>query len=366
MEQTALEKESTLAPLVEDMGIYLIAGRTYDPGQAITQGVEAERLGFRRVFLSERFDLKEAGALLGGVSALTTRLEVGTGIAACGARHPLITAAMAATMQAAYGHRFFLGLGRSSGPYLQGQSMEEFGYQAFEDYCGIVRRLLKGETVSYDGPAGHYEALRTVDACPPPLPEVWTSTLGGPRASKVAARAGDGVLLAPFLTVDAVATAARTIRAERERVGLDPSVTICHPIVVAPELDGDYTRAISAARFLTYVVGMPAFAKAYLERNRWDGGTMKELLDHPQFRSMERATADQSFHREELMEAAKRVPEKWMRETCALGSVAECVATLRAFRNAGVDELALYGSTPADNAKLIAAWRDDRSCSRRR
>ena len=352
------EDDRALAPLVEDLGIYLIAGRTYDPGEAIRQGALAERLGFRRVFLSERFDLKEAGALLGGVSATTTRLEVGTGIVACGSRHPLVTAAMAATMQAAYGHRFFLGLGRSSGPYLQGQSMEEFGYQAYEDYCGIVRRLLKGETVSYDGPAGRYEALKTVDACPPPPPEVWTSTMGGPRASKLAARAGDGILLVPFLTVEAVRRAVEIIRRERERVGLDPNVTISHPIIVAAELDDDYTLAISAARFVTYVVGMPVFAKAYLDRNGWDPETMNELVNHPQFRAMERATADQSFHRAEIMEPARRVPESWMRETCAIGSVNECIKTLQAFREAGVDELALYGSTPADNAKLIAAWRD--------
>src|SRR3981081_702828 len=85
-----------LAPLVEDMSIWIIPGRTKEPGQAITQGIEAERLGVNRGFLSERFDLKDAGALLGGVLARTTRLHAATGIAAAGARSPLMTASMAA------------------------------------------------------------------------------------------------------------------------------------------------------------------------------------------------------------------------------------------------------------------------------
>lgn len=45
--------EAGLAPVAEDMGIFLIAGRTKNPALALTQGEEAERLGFRRAWLSE-------------------------------------------------------------------------------------------------------------------------------------------------------------------------------------------------------------------------------------------------------------------------------------------------------------------------
>src|SRR3954452_23151511 len=99
---------------VQDLGIFLIAGRTKDPAIALTEGEEADRLGFRRAWLSERYDLKESGALLGGVAARTTRLGVGTGVVASGSRHPLITAAIAATMHAMYDGRYILGLGRSA------------------------------------------------------------------------------------------------------------------------------------------------------------------------------------------------------------------------------------------------------------
>jgi 5,10-methylenetetrahydromethanopterin reductase len=356
---TAVEplRNGELGPVVEDLSIWLIAGRTTDPGQAIVQGVEAERLGFNRVFLSERFDLKDAGALLGGVLALTTRLYAGTGIAAAGARSPLMTASMAATLQAAYGHRFILGLGRSSGPYLAGQGIEEFTYEAYADFFDIVRRLLRGETVSYDGPAGRYEALRTVDPCPGPPPELWASTMGGPRASRLAAKIADGIMLVPFLTVEAVARAVTFIREERERLGLDPAIKILHPIVVAADLDDAYTRAIAHARLVTYLVGMPFFVNAYLRQNGWDPKRMQRLLDHPQFARMDRPTADQVFHREQLTDPATLVPDAWIEDTCAIGSVEHCVRRLQELRDAGVDEIACYGSTPADNERLIASWR---------
>jgi probable F420-dependent oxidoreductase len=350
-----------LAPLVDDLSTWLIPGRVKDPSPAITQAVEAERLGFRRVFLSERFDLKDAGALLGGVLARTSRLEAATGIMAAGARSPLMAASMAATLQAAYGHRFILGLGRSSGPYLAGQGISEFGFQAYEDYFDILRRLFRGETVSYHGPAGRYEALCTVDPCPGKPPELWATSMGGPLATKLAARIADGLILPGFLTAEAVARVAETVRVERRRLDLDPDrFRILYYMIVANDLDDDYTRAIAHARFVTYVVGMPTFATSYIKNNGWDPKLMQRLLDQPQFAAMDRPTADQAFHRAELLEASRLVPDEWIDATCAIGSVERCVSKLREYREAGADEIGFYGSTPAENARVIDAWRTAR------
>ncbi|HEY2832762.1 MAG TPA: hypothetical protein VGJ14_10085 [Sporichthyaceae bacterium] len=46
-----------------------------------------------------------------------------------------------------------------------------------------------------------------------------------------------------------------------------------------------------------------------------------------------------------------------MTVTCALGSTAGCVTKLAEFRAAGADEVVTYGSTPGQNAGLLAAWR---------
>jgi hypothetical protein len=45
-----------------------------------------------------------------------------------------------------------------------------------------------------------------------------------------------------------------------------------------------------------------------------------------------------------------------MADTCALGSVDDCVRSLQRFRDAGADEVATYGSTPRQNERLAGAW----------
>jgi 5,10-methylenetetrahydromethanopterin reductase len=128
-------------------------------------------------------------------------------------------------------------------------------------------------------------------------------------------------------------------------------------MITANDLDDDYTRAIAHARFLTYVVGMPAFAKAYVTNNGWAAEQMRRLVEHRQFESMRRLTADQTFHRADLIEASKLVPERWIQDTCAIGSLPHCLDKIREYRDAGADEIGFYGSTPAENTKLIDAWR---------
>jgi 5,10-methylenetetrahydromethanopterin reductase len=351
-----------LSSVVNDMGIFLIAGRVKDPAVALRQGEEAEQLGFRRAWLSERYDLKDSGAVLSGVAARTRQLDVGPGVLASGSRHPLIAAAFAATMHAMYNGRFILGLGRSDGPYLKGQSIPVHNMEQFKDYVNIVRSLLEGDTVRYSGPLGEFEALKLVDLPENGRPEIWSIHRGGPRACRLSAEVADGVMLQPFMSVEAAATSVERIRSAREQLGLDPGIRICLPVITACELDDVETTAISKARLITYVQ-MPVYAKTYVEQNRWDQSVMDAVHNHPQFRSLERANADQVFHRRQLLEPAQLIPDSWMRDTCAIGSVDECIAHFDALKEIGVDEFALYGSTPAQNAKLITAWRARRQSS---
>jgi 5,10-methylenetetrahydromethanopterin reductase len=89
--------------------------------------------------------------------------------------------------------------------------------------------------------------------------------------------------------------------------------------------------------------------------NGWDQSVLTQLRSHGQLVG---TNADQGFHRAQLMEPAKLVPDEWMAESCAIGDVATCVERLREYRDAGADEIAIYASTPLENEGLIAAWRE--------
>jgi 5,10-methylenetetrahydromethanopterin reductase len=348
-----------LAPVVEDLSIYLICGRVTagsNPGfthvaTVLTDAAEAERLGFRRGWLSERFDLKDAGAILGGVAARTTRFGVGTGVWATPSRHPMVAASFGATMNALYGPRFILGLGRG----VPLPDMPEHSFSQFVHYAGTVKRLWAGETVEY-ATGARTTRLRTIDALGGlPKPEIWACGYGRPRMAKAAASdVFDGVMLYPFLTVEAVAGAVERIRNACADRGRDPdSIRICHPIVVAADLDDFTTRAYAHARAVTYLE-WPGHGEALAGSNGWDPAVLPLLRGHEQLAGK---NADQDFHRAELLGPAQLVPDEWMEESCAIGSVDHCVERLAEYRAAGVDEIAIYASTPKENERLIGAWR---------
>src|ERR1700761_1165555 len=93
---------------VADLSAYVISGRVLarprvtryvtdsrSVAEGIQDGVDAENLGFRRVFLSERWNLKEAGVLLAAVGARTSRIDLCTGVIPPASRHPMHAAAFA-------------------------------------------------------------------------------------------------------------------------------------------------------------------------------------------------------------------------------------------------------------------------------
>jgi len=122
-------------------------------------------------------------------------------------------------------------------------------------------------------------------------------------------------------------------------------------VITAPDLDDTETRALAHARAVTYL-DAPGYGEMLVELNGWEPGVLKQLRDHDQFKAMPTAVSDLSFHRTELLGPASLVPDEWMQESCALGSVKECVESLLRFRAAGADEIVTYGSTPNQNAAL--------------
>lgn len=358
-----------LNPQIDDLSAYVISGRVLarpqesryvsdgrSTAEGIQDGVDAEQLGFRRIFLSERWNLKEAGVLLAAIAARTERIEVASGIITTAARHPLHAAGLGATMQAAFGPRFVLGLGRGNPGWLTGAGLHMPTYQGLVDYVDILRRLWAGKQVSYEGPAGHFPHLILEDADPSlASPEVWFGTLGQPLGAKASAQAFDGVLLPPVFTPTATRTIVDRLREECRKIGRDPAtLRVCQCVITAPDLDDTETRTLAHARAVTYL-DAPGYGEMLVQLNGWDPAPLDALRNHQQIRD-KGAVSDLLYHRSDLLGPADLVPDSWMAESCAIGSVAECVATLQRFRDAGADEIATYGSTPAQNAGLAHAW----------
>jgi 5,10-methylenetetrahydromethanopterin reductase len=346
---------------VPELGTYILPGRIEDPGAGLQEAIDAERAGLSKVWLSERYDLKDIGVLSGAVAALTRSIGFGSGLVAAGARHPLITATWAATMQATFGDRLTLGIGRGVEPYLAPQGIPAYDYRQTGDYIDILRRLWRGETVSYDGPLGRFPDMALIDVVDAPAPPIILGSFGGRRSMRLVAEHCDGVFLMPFTTPEAIEETIRFRDEECEKIGRDPAeVRIIHEMITAPDFTEQQVSEVVYARALTYLQ-MSESGEVLMARNRWDPADLRYVREHPMFQGLRTGVADQQFHRSQLVEAARRLPTSWIEPNAAIGTPAQCAARIREFVDLGVDEICLHGASPAQLTPVVEAWRAARS-----
>jgi 5,10-methylenetetrahydromethanopterin reductase len=286
----------------------------------------------------------------GRAAALTQRIRFASGVIVAGSRHPLLAATWASTMQGLFGERVIVGLGRGNRPSLDPQGVPVLSLQATGEYADILRRLWRGETVSYDGPAGRYPNMAMIDLVDVPPPPLVFGCFGGEKAMDVAVRHFDGVFLMPFLTKDAVQETIRFRDEAAERHGRDPrEVRIIHEVVTAPDCDDQKVHEVVHARALTYLQ-LPGFGDVLLRRNRWNPDQLEAVRNHPIFTGLRTGVADQQYHRAQLVDAARRLPSSWIEPNAAIGSPEECADRVREFFDLGVDEICLHGASPAELA----------------
>lgn len=362
--------DAQLAPVAEDMSAFVIAGAVssrqddtgYDtvsrtPAQGIQDGVDAERLGFRRIWLSERIDIKWADVILSGIAARTSRLDVCTGVIDPTTRHPWTAAALGATMQSCYGERFIMGLGRGDDGYFKGSGIKMATFAQMHDYVDILRDLWAGKRVAYDGPVGTFEDLSFAETYHGNPPPVWFGGYCYPKGAEFAAAKADGVILIPMMNPKAVSDAKQRLVDACKKIGRDPDeIRVAALVVTAPDMDDFEARSIAHGRMVTYLQ-YPGYGEQLAGANGWDFKVLDDIRGHKQFTGMNEV-ADRAFQRHQLMDVAAVIPDEYIYDCSAIGTVDECVTNLQRFIDAGADEIVTYGSTPAQNGKLVAAWRD--------
>lgn len=332
---------------------FVTESRTVSEG--IQDGLDAERLGFYRAFLSERYDIKHADVVLSGIAARTSSIRLATGTIDPQTRQVWNVAAFGATMHACYGPRLAICLGLGDDQIFKRMGVKKATYREMVDYATMYRSLWRGESVSYQGQSGSFDNFSFSETYDGPAPELWIGSFANPKGAETVAAAYDGVLLPPVFTPRATEAAVRRIREACERIDRDPaSVRICQSVITAPDLGDEEFRQLAHGRATSYFV-YPGYGENLARVNGWDEQIVLKVRNHPIFTGLSKV-ADMAMHRHQMMDAAALIPDEWMLDACAFGTAEECVDNLERFVDAGVDEITTYGSTPAQNAGLIAAW----------
>lgn len=337
----------------KDLSVYTLPGRIKNATAALDEARDAEQAGFGTVYLSERLDMKEAGAVCGAISAVTDQINIATGLIHEITRHPITIAAMAATLQQLSGGRFVLGIGRGVGPLARSLGVKSSTLASLEQLVVMLKRLWAGERISEEGPLGKFSRLRFVDQLSEPPPPVIFGTFG-PLGLKLAGRSFDGVLLHPFLTVEAVAEAVRTVRRSAEEAGRDPaSIRVISTLIAAPDLSEARQDIAVKARAISYFQ-LKGLGDQLVERNKWNPQVLENIRSHPTLSN--KGMADTSLTREELVASAEQIPEEWYRLGAAIGSARQCAERAHEYKKAGADEILIHGALPKEAAGIAKIW----------
>lgn len=339
-------------PAFPELDCYLLPGHTQTPADAIDQARAAEAAGLGRVWLSERFDVKEAGVICGAALAVTERLRVATAATNLHTRHPLLLASLASSLHHLSHGRFELGIGRGIGVRDHMLGLPSVTNAMLADGVGLLRRLWKGErVVGHDGPLGKFPFLTMGDWIDAEIPIHFVGF--GPGSLRMAGAHFDGVHLHTFIPYSGLRRAKALVQEGAEKAGRDPDAiritTVC-ATAVNPDRE-DFLRKM-IARMATYMQA-PGYVERLIELNDWDAEVLAAFRASPAVQAV-KGGIDSTATLEQLEKIAPLIPKDWL--PAATGTPEECARYWQGELENGADSVCIHGSTPDEFAPALEAF----------
>ncbi len=341
--------------VLQELGYYTLAGQPRSSRELVQETIDAEAMGLGRVFISERYNKKEAATLSGAVGAVSERIQISTAATNHNTRHPAVTAGYARTMQSLTGGRFTLGLGRGV-PLLQdAMGVPHITTDQLEDFAGLMRRLFRGEVImGHNGPAGSWPVLHVDPSMDEYLPMGMVAF--GPHTLELSGRCFDEVVLHTFFTDETTARCVQTVKRAAEEAGRDPDlvkVWSCFA-TIGDHIPEDKRLMKLVGRLGTYLQGYGALL---VRTNNWDMKVLERFLADPVISKVR--GLDVVGTPEQLEHAATLIPSEWL-APAATGSPEKCVAAIQGQFDLGCDGVIMHGATPSELAPIVAEYRTSR------
>jgi len=239
-----------------------------DPISELTAAVEAASSGGLEYWLPQGFGV-DALTALAAVGRDVPDARFGTFVVPTYARHPMVMAMQALTVQAAAGGRFTLGIGLSHRPVVErayGLSYDT-PVRHMREYLSVLVPLLHGEKVRFAGEeitSRGFSPLAVPDVVPPP---VLVAALG-PQMLRVTGQHADGTVLwmvGPKTIADHVVP---TITAAAAAAGR-PRPQVVAGLPVSVTADPDEAREMATGALALYGE-LPSY-RAMLDREGVEG-----------------------------------------------------------------------------------------------
>ncbi|MFJ4319131.1 TIGR03842 family LLM class F420-dependent oxidoreductase [Streptomyces lavendulae] len=301
--------------------------------QVISLMKRAERNGFRYGWTFDSAVLwQEPFVIYSQILANTQKLHIGPMVTNPGTRTWEVTASTFATLNDMYGNRTVCGIGRGdSAMRVAGRAPNTLA--RLGEAIEVIRDLAEGREAVVDG-----NPLRIPWIKDGRLP-VWMAAYG-PKALALTGRKADGFILQladPFLTEWMV----KAVRQAATEAGRDPaSITICvaaPAYVTADDSAAALAHARDQCRWFGGMVGnhVADLVSRYGEHSGMVPDALTEYIKA-------RQGYDYSHHGRAGNPSTDFVPDEIVDRFCLLGPVEAHIEKLRALRDLGVDQFAVY------------------------
>ena len=340
-------------PAHPELGFYTLAGAPKSPRDMFQELRDAEDMGLGTAFISERFNIKEAGALTGAAIGATSNINIVTAATNHTTRHPIVSASWASTLHIMSEGRFSLGLGRGIDAMFNAYGMPLATTDSMEQFAVLMRRLWKGETVlNYADLTGTYPVLRLDPAFDLDIP--LSITAFGPQTLQMAGRAYDNVILHTFFTDETTQRAVQMVKKSAEQAGRDPSTVRVWSCLatIGDHIDPALRLKKTVGRLATY---LQAYGDLMVRTNKWDQEVLKRFRADEFVKTFPGAL-DAKGTTEDLERVAPLIPEEWLAPS-ATGTPEQCVAAIRNQFALGCDGVIMHGATPTELAPIVTAYK---------
>ena len=340
-------------PAHPELGFYTLAGAPKSPRDMFQELRDAEDMGLGTAFISERFNIKEAGALTGAAIGATSNINIVTAATNHTTRHPIVSASWASTLHLMSEGRFSLGLGRGIDAMFNAYGMPLATTDSMEQFAILMRRLWKGETVlNYADLTGTYPVLRLDPAFDLDIP--LSITAFGPQTLQMAGRAYDNVILHTFFTDETTQRAVQMVKNSAEQAGRDPNTVKVWSCLatIGDHIDPALRLKKTVGRLATY---LQAYGDLMVRTNNWDPEVLKRFRADEFVKTFPGAL-DAKGTTEDLERVAPLIPEEWLAPS-ATGTPEQCVAAIRNQFALGCDGVIMHGATPTELAPIVAAYK---------
>ena len=219
-----------------------------------------EALGYDSVWIADTGAGPDAFVVGAAVATCTTRLRIGTAVIPVYTRTPSVMAAGAGSLAQLAAGRVVLGIGASSETIVDAWGGVPFTrpLQRMRETVGVLRAMLAGERVTFEGRTIRTRGFRLVSPPPRPIP-IYLAALMPPML-ELAGEIADGVIL-NCMPVEAVPRMLEHVRRGASRAGREAS-----QLEIVSRFQTIVTDDVAAARgAIRHMMG-PYFATSVYNR----------------------------------------------------------------------------------------------------